>query len=425
MPNGFWYQQFMPNIGGRQIQDITFTDSLNGYAITSEVSDTSFLLRTTNGGDNWTISHFDTGICSYYNVQFINANTGFVSGFIYNGSVYRLVKTTNGGTSWFYINHTSDIVAIDMHVMSEDTIWLVDSGSLTGGVYRTTNGGASWEQQLNIGSQNPRNIYFYNKDTGFAAENVLYKTTNSGVNWTQLPAGGGFSDMYFVNALTGWKCNLGIQKTTDGGLNWINQSLPQGGNILGNGANRFMNKDNDTIWGVGETIITGGSPPTRGILFRTTNGGDIWQYQLPDTAIHINRYLFGQIINNRIGWAYSFNPTGIHTTSGGDPVWITGIEQVSTEIPKEYKLFQNYPNPFNPSTNIKYQITNNNSFVQLMVFDITGKEIALLINQKQNSGTYQMDFSGQGYSSGVYFYKLTVTSGKEVFSETRKMILIK
>ena len=93
---GNWYQQFITNLGGRQINDITFTDSLRGFAITNEVSDTSFLLRTTNGGDNWTITHFDTGIGSYYNVQFINANTGFVSGYIYNGSVYILVKKTNG-----------------------------------------------------------------------------------------------------------------------------------------------------------------------------------------------------------------------------------------------------------------------------------------------------------------------------------------
>jgi hypothetical protein len=54
--SGGWYQQFLPNIGNRSIVDITFTDSLNGYSITSTSSDTSYILKTTNGGDNWNVN---------------------------------------------------------------------------------------------------------------------------------------------------------------------------------------------------------------------------------------------------------------------------------------------------------------------------------------------------------------------------------
>jgi hypothetical protein len=91
-----------------------------------------------------------------------------------------------------------------------------------------------------------------------------------------------------------------------------------------------------------------------------------------------------------------------------------------TNIPDNFSLSQNYPNPFNPSTNIKYQITDN-KFVTLKVYDILGKEVATLVNEKQNAGTYEATFDGSKLTSGIYFYKLTC----EDFSETKKMLMIK
>src|SRR5687768_15055653 len=88
---GNWYQQFMPNINGRLIVDMTFLDSLTGYAITTRLSsaDTSFILKTTNGGDNWSKNFAPTGYI-FKSIQFINQLTGYVGG-------TGLVKTTNGG----------------------------------------------------------------------------------------------------------------------------------------------------------------------------------------------------------------------------------------------------------------------------------------------------------------------------------------
>jgi photosystem II stability/assembly factor-like uncharacterized protein len=418
-PAGNWYQQFLPNIGGRTITDVTFTDSLNGYAITSEVSDTSFILRTTNGGDNWFLSHFDTGVCSYYNIQFINQNTGFVSGYIYNGSTFRIVKTTNGGISWFYINFTSDIVAIDMFVLNQDTIWLVDSGSLTGGVFRTTNGGVNWQNQLNIGSNNPNHVYFYNGRLGFICEDNFYlrRTTDGGANWSVVPGIGGFLDMYFADSLTGWKTSF--QKTTDGGLNWVNQPVPQGGNILISQIVKFDNIVNDTIWGVGSTIMTGIG--NRGMVCRSTNSGNTWLFQVPDSNINIFQYQHTEFVKPLIGWAYS-GITGVHTTAGGDPIFYMPVTQIGSEVPKEYKLYNNYPNPFNPKSNIKYQIPKSNVNVKIAIYDIQGKEIAILVNEKQSAGTYEVDFDGSNYSSGIYLYSLIVDN-KVI--ETKRMALIK
>jgi hypothetical protein len=419
----------MPNIGGRSISDITFIDSLTGWAVTPylAVNDTSFVLKTSNGGDDWFIQHTRSGqFVGSNRVYFLNSSTGFTAGVSNMPAYSAILKTTDGGNSWFNVNPPTDpFTAKDINILNSDTIWVVSDNSLTGGVFFTSNGGLNWQNQLNIGSQNPTNIYMYNKDTGFTAENTLYRTTNGGISWILVPGGTGFSDMYFINGTTGWKCYGPMQKTTNGGLNWVNLPIPEGGNILGNGAIRFMNKDDDTIWAVGETLITGGNPLTRGILFRTVNGGMNWQYQLPDTAIHINRYLFGQFLNKRIGWAYSFNPTGIHTSNGGDTTFYTGLQLVSNEIPKQFLLYQNYPNPFNPKTIIRYDMKREMSNVRLVVYDITGKEIITLVNKEQRAGTYEVDFSGGNLSSGVYFYKLTVSTGKEVFTQTKKMALIK
>lgn len=85
-----------------------------------------------------------------------------------------------------------------------------------------------------------------------------------------------------------------------------------------------------------------------------------------------------------------------------------------------YELSQNYPNPFNPATVINYSIPRQEN-VSIKVYDIKGNEVATLINQKQNAGNYNIEWNGEGFASGVYYYKLTAGD----FVETKKMILLK
>jgi hypothetical protein len=164
-------------------------------------------------------------------------------------------------------------------------------------------------------------------------------------------------------------------------------------------------------------------------LNRTTNGGDTWYFQIPDTSL---RNVGGAVnfVNKLVGWVTSALGVGIHTTTGGNDTFYTSIKQISTNTPKAFKLFQNYPNPFNPKTIISYELksaTGGTSYVKLIVYNITGKEIVILVNEKQDAGSYEVDFSGNGLSSGVYFYQLIITNekGGEVYRETKKAILIK
>lgn len=96
--------------------------------------------------------------------------------------------------------------------------------------------------------------------------------------------------------------------------------------------------------------------------------------------------------------------------------------------PTKFILEQNYPNPFNPSTSINYSIPFS-SFISLRVYNVLGKEIATLVNEEKPAGSYEVNFSAEDLTSGIYFYKLQAgdpeSSSGQGFVEIKKMVLIK
>ena len=428
-PSG-WYQQFLPNIGGRQISDIFFLDSLTGWAVTpyrQQQDDTAFVLKTTNGGDNWVIQNSRTAnYVGFERIYFLNNNTGFVCGTNDFFSGYTgLSKSTDGGLNWISLNVPDPFAQFnDMSVLNEDTIWLA-SNSTGGGVFRTTNGGTNWIRQY---SGNPDKIYMFNSRIGFIANNEFgistKKTIDGGFNWFTI-LNEGCSDIYFADSLTGWKARGDMKKTTNGGLNWVTQILPSGGNIAISEIIKFSNINSDTLWGVGAV-----SNLIRGLIYISTNGGTTWNYQLPDTSIHIPRYYHVQFVNKLNGWAYSVH-NGVHTKVGGDTTFYTGLVQQVSTIPKDFTLHQNYPNPFNPRTIIPFSLKKS-AYVKLTAYDIIGKEVQKLVEGRYEAGEYEVDFMGKFSASGVYFYhivihsdRLFIDTGKEIFSDSKTMILIK
>jgi len=99
---------------------------------------------------------------------------------------------------------------------------------------------------------------------------------------------------------------------------------------------------------------------------------------------------------------------------------LTGTENGNTTVPGAYSLEQNFPNPFNPTTNIKFSVAKL-SLVKIVVYDVLGREVQTLVNEKMNTGSYEVSFDGSSLYSGVYFYK--ISSGE--FSQVRRMVLIK
>jgi hypothetical protein len=117
--------------------------------------------------------------------------------------------------------------------------------------------------------------------------------------------------------------------------------------------------------------------------------------------------------------------------SGNDPsVWVytwigdrwipeTGVKN-NREAASSYVLEQNYPNPFNPSTRIKYTVGVAND-VRLVVYDLLGREVAVLVSERKAPGSYKANFDGSALASGVYIYRFSAGS----FVQSRKMTLVK
>ena len=100
------------------------------------------------------------------------------------------------------------------------------------------------------------------------------------------------------------------------------------------------------------------------------------------------------------------------------------IKKEIDPIPQDYELSQNFPNPFNPTTKIRYALPKEGK-VQIVIFDILGREIAKLVNNEFNeAGRYVKEFDGSRLASGIYFYRILVNDGKD-FTQVKKMVLVK
>ena len=133
----------------------------------------------------------------------------------------------------------------------------------------------------------------------------------------------------------------------------------------------------------------------------------------PDTCI-INVSIIGPIT----GTDYHVNSTGLV-----DDITLSGtnaVEGGASAVPDRFALDQNFPNPFNPSTEIRYSVAKS-EFTTLKVYDLLGREVATLVSESKEPGTYSARFDAAGLGSGVYYYRLT--SGGN--TETHTMLLVR
>ena len=97
----------------------------------------------------------------------------------------------------------------------------------------------------------------------------------------------------------------------------------------------------------------------------------------------------------------------------------TGVQE-KQGLPTQFSLSQNYPNPFNPSTTIRYALPRN-AAVRLTVYDALGREVALLVNGRQEAGGHEVVFQASTLASGMYFYRLQA----EGFVQIRSLVLLR
>ena len=120
----------------------------------------------------------------------------------------------------------------------------------------------------------------------------------------------------------------------------------------------------------------------------------------------------------------SFGDSTFVLTSGRGVYIINsnGITEVRSpsRAPLAFVLSQNYPNPFNPSTTIKFELPKGSN-VNLTVYDILGREVSTVVNERKEAGVYEVEFDGARLSSGVYFYRLKAGE----FTQTKRFLLLK
>jgi hypothetical protein len=157
----------------------------------------------------------------------------------------------------------------------------------------------------------------------------------------------------------------------------------------------------------------------------------------------------GQVIGQTGVVLYASTPSfgfggGTDTLSVPHELWMrtfafntsaTDVQQEDPAVPSTFAQMQNYPNPFNPVTTIKYQLPTT-AEVRLIVYDMLGREVSVLVNERKNAGVHEVKFDATGLASGVYFYRLQVRtldsaigresrSGAGDYVETGKLLLLR
>jgi photosystem II stability/assembly factor-like uncharacterized protein len=399
------YNLFPAEISNSNLKDFhkkgfssSMIEHLENLGLSSYADYKGLFIKTTDGGRNWfTYGILPLKISYLTGMDFLDANTGVVITSIQDTSLSMystILKTTNGGLTWDEILNIDSVYEFrEIKFIDSDNIialgWGGSSDSLhsnTGGmIFRSTNAGINWSLQFFL-YREFTDVSFSDNSTGFLSatfngDGLVYKTTDKGNSW----------NIVYTHI---------DNSTLISGINFHKESGT--GMIYGN------------LW----------APPPldsyAGFTVRTTDYGASWgQMQYLDTTGQ-NLFYGGTMISQYDQYICGGNPFAqaaiYHTTNGG----AVSINQQGNLIPVMFSLSQNYPNPFNPVTNLEFGISDL-EFVSLKVYDILGKKIITLVNEKLSPGNYKVEFDGSGLTSGVYFYRLNAGE----FTETKRMMLIK
>lgn len=416
---------FIQNTGNNvDLSFVFFVDANTGWALGwNPYQVFGIIYRTINGGSHWDTLYFGQAV-QIYSMFFINQNTGWIG--TEQNSIKEIRKTTDAGNTW-NTQYGSQINRFySIYFFDANTGWAVgENNNYNGIVYKTTNGGIDWISSTILPIRQLVKVQFINQNTGWTGGGYssqygrgLARTTNGGGNWEILQSSNVFVNYSFVNAYTGWCLNdttygkYLVKKTTNGGINWITQYTSLQYEYLH--SIQFVNPDSG--WAVGGDFS---QPLRRSRIIATRNGGQNWVHQWAPYNQFSGNLTSVFFVNRNTGWAVGGNITIIKTTNGGGAGG-TFVEPAVNTIPDKFDLRQNYPNPFNPATVIEFDVPKS-SYVKLFVYDVIGRESAVLVNEYLKPGSYKTEWIASSYSSGIYFYKM-ITDG---FTETKKMVLIK
>nr|MBP9096086.1 T9SS type A sorting domain-containing protein [Ignavibacteria bacterium] len=337
-----------------------------------------------------------------FSYDLVSTNAGFAVGMGESGGPYSIRGYDNAGSQiWSYV--PSAVVWGMTSIPSQDQDTIRDIACFIG--FTST-------------------ISVINGVTGVPIYNTGFGTSISGIvkyhtgGW---PGGIGAQDFFIFN----------------GAKQIVNVNPRDGVPAWNNGLDASYVMGVDIIGPVGGTPgipgyvgIACGTLNNNFYILRADNGTILFQYSFGNGNTDFAVEKVGRLDNiNRLE-SFGWGSRGYETVAGsrdgrikcfsGGEISQVGISNSGNGIPGKYSLEQNYPNPFNPQTKIKFALPKD-EFVKISIFDVSGRVVANIVNEKLTAGSYEADFNGGNFASGTYFYKIEAGN----FVETKKMILVK
>lgn len=399
-----WVQRYnAPGNGDDYSSSLAVDNSGNvyvaGYSTGSGTGiDYAALKYASNGAQQWVSRYSSPGVFNEYANSLALDNSGniYITGSgstSTNSGDYLTVKLNNSGTYQWAVRYNNGMPSgyhSAYHIICDPYGYLYVTGASSGGStdyatvkYDPVNGDTVWtkrydgpaagyDQTFFMSIDNSGNVYVTGYSAGFGT-----MTDYATVKYVQAP-----------NAPSGLTA-IGVTNNQIN-LNWSDNS-------------------NNEV---------------RYLIERSTNAGGNWLLRDSVNA-NITAYsdmglLQNTVYHYRVRTYNSVGYTAYSNTSFDTTLNVTGITS-NGEIPIEFRLEQNYPNPFNPVTKIKFDIPQSLQNVKLAVYDLLGRQVAMLVDQQLQAGKYEVELDGNRLSSGTYFYRLKAGS----FTEIKKMILIK
>ncbi|MBI4810965.1 MAG: T9SS type A sorting domain-containing protein [Ignavibacteriales bacterium] len=391
-----------------------------------------------------------------------------------SGRSSTIFRTTNGGEFW----SPSGTRSQDVFTLTTTPFGYLLAGTLGNRIFRSASGGTGWSQVPpdSIGSyvysfaQHGQTIYA-------GTDEGLYATTDNGESWKNLTGqtfgGSVYSAVVNPNGKIIVGSNFGIYTSSDGGYSWISSGLPNSqvlfltidlsGKIYADADvdGVFFSTDGGLTWVCCnlvrddiQTITTNETGEifvgVYGGVLHSTDGGWNWmEHKFTNTYIYSIAFNAAQHIfagtyngiyvsrNNGQNWTFSGlsnssvlslvldSQQNLYAGLYHNGVYrserpVTGVDMISSNLPRASQLYQNYPNPFNPSTEIGFDI-HRTGMVKIKIFDILGRDLITLVDEKKNPGHYNVSLNASGLSGGIYFCRLQID---QAVVDLKKMALI-
>jgi len=409
---------------------IFFINDFTGWCVDTY----GYVKSTTNGGSSYTQSRIAYDTLS--SVYFVSSTIGFIVGD--SGMVF---KTTNGGNFWNLISYNTYGKLKSVYMESPQKITACGNNGL---ILFSTDGGNNWAYQISTTNDFNQLTFSPYSSLGWAVGDIgtyarrVATSSNACVGNGFIKAGYPFFSYY-------------MDSRTDM-LYLANEIYAGGGGVAGNiskigfyfdslyssqtlnGFNiKLKNTNLATLTGfenTGWTTVYSGNYNVTGLgqtyidlqtPFAYTQGSNL----LIEICFNNSAYTINSFVNSSPAPGMTYHGHADLTTGNGCTDITTGNlmlnrpniclftsvisenQNQNSSIPKDYMLYQNYPNPFNPVTKIRFDVQKS-SLVTLKIYNILGKEVSVLVNERLQANTYLIDFNASGLNSGVYFYQLSV-----------------